>query len=116
MIDQRLPEVKPIIPLPLGTLDEHALNEKFRARIESEIIAQLKRYPQSDRATLARRDKVVELFRNFTGYWSGTYRDRIDARAPNDELVTLLYGRMSRATVTRIRDLLVGKAAKKESR
>jgi hypothetical protein len=115
VIDQRLPEVKPITPLPLGTLDEHALNEKFRARIESEIIAQLKRYPQTDRATLARRDKVVELFRNFTGYWSGTYRDRVDARAANDELVTLLYSRMSRSTVTRIRDLLAGKAAKEPS-
>ncbi len=115
VIDQRLPEVKPITPLPVGTLDVHALNEKFRVRIENEIIAQLKLYPRDDRAVLARRDKVVELFRNFTGYWSGTYRDRIDARAPNDELVTLLYGRMSRATVTRVRDLLVGKAAKKKS-
>ncbi len=116
VIDQRLPEVKPITPLPLGTLDEHALNEKFRARIESEIIAQLKLYPQGDRATLARRDKVLELFRNFVGYWSGTYRDRIDARAPDDELATLLYSRMSSTTVTGIRDLLAGKAAKKKSR
>jgi hypothetical protein len=116
VIDQRLPEVKPITPLPLGTLDEHALNEKFRVRIENEIIAQLKLYPRGDRAILARRDKVLELFRNFIGYWSGTYRDRIDARAPNDELVTLLYGRMSRATVTRIRDLLGGKTATKKTR
>ena len=66
-------------------------------------------------AIIARRDKVVELFRNFTGYWSGTYRDRVDARAANDELVTLLYSRMSRSTVTRIRDLLAGKAAKEPS-
>ena len=117
-ISSRLPEVEPIKPLPAGTLDLKALNERYRARIEAEIVGQLRRrLPASaTKAILERRDRVLELFRDFRGYWAGTYLDRIAARAPGDELMTLLYRTMSDSTIGKIRDMLSGKTATKKTK
>jgi hypothetical protein len=111
-IDMRLPEMKSVTPLPESTIDVHALNEQYRARVEARILAQLRLNPARPAAVVARRDRVLELFHDLTGYWSGTYRDRILARDPKDELVTLLHQRMSRATVAKVLDVLAGKAPK----
>jgi hypothetical protein len=107
-VDVRLPEPEPVTPLPGGTLDVKALNERHRARVEADIVRQLRVNPTGKQAMAARRDRVVELFGELAGYWSATYRDRIATRASRDELVTLLYTRMTATTVAKIGAVLAG--------
>jgi hypothetical protein len=104
---ERLPPVKGIEPLPAGTLDVHALNEAYRAKVEAQIVAQLeRRIDANDGPAVAdRHHQVIALFRDLVGYWSSTYLERLDARRPDDVLVTRLHERMSRATVAEVRKL-----------
>jgi hypothetical protein len=103
----RLPPVKGIEPLPTGTLDVRALNEKHRGEIEHQIIGQL-RLPMGadDPRAITRSHRLLELFRQLTPYWSGTYRERIAARRSDDQLVNLLFSQISRYTRAKIFEIL----------
>ncbi len=59
----RLPPMVSIKELPLGTLDETALNEQYRKKVEAEIIGVLRTDigVNDRRGIAARRDKVLEL-------------------------------------------------------
>jgi hypothetical protein len=105
-----------IRPLEAGKLDVAAMNERYRAEKERTLIDVLKRPVRKgdDAAAVAKHREVLELFRSFTGYWSGTYRDRIKARSPNDELVSLLYSRVSRFTRAAVLDILEGRPTAEE--
>jgi Domain of unknown function (DUF6973) len=107
-----------IRPLEAGKLDVAAMNEKYRAEREKRLIDVLKRPVRKgdDAGAVKKHNDVVAGFRDFQGYWSGTYRDRIKARDPNDELVSLLYSRMSRYTRKVVLDILEGReSASKET-
>jgi uncharacterized protein DUF6973 len=99
-----------IRPLEAGTLDVAALNEKWRQKHEQKIIAVLKRPVRhgDDAGAQAKRTEVVALFRDFAGYWSGTYRDRILASSKDDELAQLLITRVSRHTRDDVLEVLTG--------
>jgi hypothetical protein len=107
-----------IRPLEAGRLDVHAMNEKSRAEREQKIIAVLKRPVRAgdDAGGVAKHREVLALFREFSSYWWGTYRDRIKARASNDELVTLLYSRVSRFTRSEVLAILEGRERKPAAR
>jgi hypothetical protein len=102
--DQRYSTVE---PLPKGTLNEAKGHEEYRATIEAEIIRQL-RLPMivDDPRAITRSHRLIELFREFAGYWSGTYRDRIAFRRSDDTLVNLLFSQISRETRVKIFKIL----------
>jgi hypothetical protein len=89
---------KTVTPLEGGTLDVGASYERHRAKTEAAIVEQLKlRIRPGDRAaTAARFERVLALFDELLPYWSERYRDRVRMRSSQDELVTLLYSRLSR--------------------
>jgi len=99
-----------IRPLEAGKLDVAASNERYRARREGEIIAVLKRPVRRGdwAAGRAQHDEVVAGFRDLS-YWSDTYRQRISTRRADDELVTLLYARVSRYTRAEVLNALSGR-------
>jgi hypothetical protein len=94
-------------PLDAGHLDVGKLNEEYRQKTEAELVREL-RVPMvpNDPRAVARADRLVELFRHLTPYWSGDYAARIAARRSDDVLVQLLYAKLSRHTRERIFTLL----------
>lgn len=107
-----------IRPLEAGKLDVAALNEQYRQRHEAKIIAVLRRPVRigDDAGAQAKRKEVVELFKEFRGYWSGQYRDRIQSASPSDELATLLVTRVSRHTRDDVLEVLTGKRPRRTSK
>ncbi|HEU5137482.1 MAG TPA: DUF4157 domain-containing protein [Steroidobacteraceae bacterium] len=89
-------------PLPRSTLDVAKHNAEYRARTEADMIRQLKvpMGPNDDRAP-ARARRIIEQFSRMT-YWSIDYRERFAARRKSDELVNLLFSRLSETTINHI--------------
>jgi hypothetical protein len=101
-------------PLPAATLDVWKLNREYRDRQEASLIAEL-RQPlwANDKRYIARDKRLVDFFRDST--WASYYRERINDRRPDDELVKLLYLRLTDASRNRIFTLLgVSKAPQKK--
>ena len=92
-----------VTPLPGATLDWKKSYEQDRVKTEGELIRQL-RIPMkiNDERAVVRAQRLLELFSHLSGYWSGTYAERLVARRTDDELVTLLFSTVSDATLRRI--------------
>jgi hypothetical protein len=100
--DHHYPTVE---PLPAATFDVWKLNGESRDRQEAELVAELRQSLRpNDPCAVARANRLLEFFRSTL--WSAHYRERIIGRDAGDELVRLLYLRLSPATLQRIFALL----------
>ena len=96
---QRVPYVR---PLEGATLDVWKSEDDIRAKIEAEIIRQLRiAMKGEDPRAIAHSRLLVNLFSKL-GLWAELYYERINARRQDDELVNLLYSRIDRETRARI--------------
>jgi hypothetical protein len=98
-------------PLPESKIDWVASEKRYAKEIEAKIVAQLQRkLPPRDVASLAdRKRRLLWLFYDLSGYWSGTYLHRLKTAAGSDELVGLLKQRVSGELRAEILDALRGK-------
>ncbi len=92
-------------PLPAGTLDVWKLNREYRDRQEAGLITELRQpLRPNDPRYVARANRLFDLFGNT--YWTAYYRERIIDRRSDDQLVRLLYLRLTAETLKRIFVLL----------
>lgn len=101
-------------PLPAATLDVWKLNREYRDRQEASLIVELRQpLVANDKRYVAREKRLIDFFRDST--WASYYRERVVDRRPDDELVKLLYLRLTDASRNRIFTLLgLGKAPQKQ--
>jgi len=106
-----------IRPLEAGKLDVAKANEEWRQAREKEIIALLRAPMRADdaRGIAARSDRLRTLCAGFGAYWSGTYRERFAAPRADDELVTLMHQKLSRAFRQQLIDILTLSGGTKKS-
>lgn len=107
------PSDKPIGVRPVGgaRLDWVSGEKKRAKEIETKIILQLRRNIfASDCAGIQdRKQRLLWLFYRLSGYWGGTYIDRINRAAMDDELSRLLRQRLSHELRAEIMNALHGK-------
>ena len=90
-------------PLSSPTLSIGEMEEEHRAKIEAEIIRLLQvPMKDDDPRAVTRATQLVDLFRKLGSYWYGTYEERILSRRSGDQLVDLLFLKLSRPTRARI--------------
>jgi hypothetical protein len=92
-------------PLPAATIDVWKLNREYRDRQEAALIVELRRpLLANDPRYVARANRLFDFFKDST--WATYYRERIVDPRPDDELVKLLYLRLTDTTRKRIFALL----------
>jgi hypothetical protein len=104
------PQPVGIEPIARATLDLAPGRERHRQETEAELIRQLELSIRASdvRAVAARKRRVIELFTQLTPWFSQQYRQRIEARRPDDKLVTLLFNRMGRGIRAEVLQILAG--------
>jgi hypothetical protein len=98
-------------PLPGGTYDWVKANRDYAAKVEAKIVRQLRLQISSDDlgALGARKHRLLWDFYDLSGYLSGTYLDRIRERRSDDEMVRLLFERISIELRAELVETLSGK-------
>jgi hypothetical protein len=109
--NEKVHRYRPVEPLPAGTLDWVKANRDVAARLEATIVRELKRpVAADDVAALAlRKQRLLWHFYDLSGYLGGTYEERIRQRRPDDELVRLLFERISSALRFELLEALRGR-------
>lgn len=105
------PNPRIVRPLPRAKLDWVASQKRFAQETEAKIVAQLRRnISAADVAGLAdRKQRLLWLFYRLSGYWGGTYQQRLMTAPGSDELVGLFRRQISRELQVEILNALRGK-------
>ncbi len=99
--NEKVHRYKGVKPLDAPTLDIDKLNNDYRLEKEKEIISVLKS-PVTDDSAIIRAEKIIDIFKKTSSYWYGTYCDRFIARKSDDELINLIFSKLSKETRIRI--------------
>jgi hypothetical protein len=95
--NEKVHRYRPVEPLAAGTFDWVKANRDFAAKTEAKIVHELKRQIAADdvAALATRKQRLLWHFYDLSGYLGGTYEERIRQRRSDDEMVRLLFDRIS---------------------
>jgi hypothetical protein len=98
-------------PLPAGKLDWVKTNRDYAAETETKIEQELRLQIQSGNvvALAGRKRRLLWYFYDLSGYMSKAYLERINERRSDDEMVRLMYERISSETRAELVEALRGR-------